>query len=96
LANDALLTALHPPLENVLQTVCQKLQEDSGTGGFDLSPLPPLENSSSSHCIFSIGLMDELQGFRIQSRNADAPLRKYPVDPPILKTVLLKRPHLKL
>jgi hypothetical protein len=23
-------------VENVLQTVCRKLQEDSGTGGFDL------------------------------------------------------------
>jgi hypothetical protein len=37
LASDALLTTLHPLLENVLQTVCRKLQEDSGTGGFDLS-----------------------------------------------------------
>jgi hypothetical protein len=35
LASDALLTKLHPLLENVLQTVCRKLQEDSGTGGFD-------------------------------------------------------------
>jgi hypothetical protein len=35
LANDAFLTMLHPLLENVLQTVCRKLQEDSGTGGFD-------------------------------------------------------------
>jgi hypothetical protein len=35
LASDALLTTLHPLLENVLQTVCRKLQ-DSGTGGFDL------------------------------------------------------------
>jgi hypothetical protein len=34
LASDALLTTLHPLLENVLQTVCSKLQEDSGTGGF--------------------------------------------------------------
>jgi hypothetical protein len=34
--SDALLTTLHPLLENVLQTVCRKLQEDSGTGGFDL------------------------------------------------------------
>jgi hypothetical protein len=32
LASDALHTTLHP-----LQTVCLKLQEDSGTGGFDLS-----------------------------------------------------------
>jgi hypothetical protein len=34
--SDALLTTLHPLLENVLQTVCRKLQEDSGAGGFDL------------------------------------------------------------
>jgi hypothetical protein len=36
LASDALLTTLHPFLENVLHTACRKLQEDSGTGGFDL------------------------------------------------------------
>jgi hypothetical protein len=63
LASDALLTTLHPLLENVLQTVCRKLQ-GSGTGGFDLlttpKSLPPLENLSSSSCIVSIGLMDEL------------------------------------
>jgi hypothetical protein len=35
--SDALLTTLHPLLENVLQTVCRKLQEDSGTGDFDIS-----------------------------------------------------------
>jgi hypothetical protein len=34
LASDALLTTLHPLLENMLQTVCRKLQEDIGTGGF--------------------------------------------------------------
>jgi hypothetical protein len=37
LASDALLNTLHPLLENVLQTVCRKLREDSGTGGFELS-----------------------------------------------------------
>jgi hypothetical protein len=36
LASDALLAALHPLLGNVLQTVCRKLQKDSGTGDFDL------------------------------------------------------------
>jgi hypothetical protein len=36
LASDALLTTLHPFLENVLQTVYCKVQEDSGTGSFDL------------------------------------------------------------
>jgi hypothetical protein len=35
LASDALLTTLHPLLENFLPTVCRKLQEDSGTGGFE-------------------------------------------------------------
>jgi hypothetical protein len=65
LASDALLTTLHPLLENVLQTVCCKLQEDSGTGDFDVRPsvskaFPPLENSSSSHCIVYIDLMDDL------------------------------------
>jgi hypothetical protein len=71
LACDALLTTLHLLLENVLQTVCRKLQEDSGTGAaamrsifhirFSVSKaFPSLENRSSSHCIVSIGLMDEL------------------------------------
>jgi hypothetical protein len=36
LGSDALLKTLHPLLKNVLQTVCRKLQEDSGTGDFDL------------------------------------------------------------
>jgi hypothetical protein len=35
LASDALLTTLHPLFENVLQIVCRKPQEDSGTGGFE-------------------------------------------------------------
>jgi hypothetical protein len=32
LASDALLTTLYPLVENVLKTVCRKLQDDSGTG----------------------------------------------------------------
>jgi hypothetical protein len=36
LASNALLKTLHPLLENVLQIVCRKLQEDSETGDFDL------------------------------------------------------------
>jgi hypothetical protein len=44
LTSDALLTTLHPLLENMLKTVCRKLQEDSGTGGFDLgAPISWLE-----------------------------------------------------
>jgi hypothetical protein len=59
------LTTLHPLLENVLQTTYRKLQEDSGTGDFDVrvsvsKALPPLENRSSYHCIVSTDLMDEL------------------------------------
>jgi hypothetical protein len=34
LASDALLTTLHPLLENMLQTASRKIQENSGTGGF--------------------------------------------------------------
>jgi hypothetical protein len=37
LASDAFLTTLHPLLENVLQTVCRMLQENSETDGLDLS-----------------------------------------------------------
>jgi hypothetical protein len=49
-------------------------------GRFSVSKaLPPLENRRSSHCIVS--MLDELQGFKIQYRNADAPLRKYLVAP---------------
>jgi hypothetical protein len=54
LASDVLLTTLHPLLENVLQTVCRKFQEDSGTGCLELSfrfsvskELPSPENRSS-------------------------------------------------
>jgi hypothetical protein len=46
LESDALLTTLHPLLENVLQTVCRKLQEDSGAGSFDLgAPFSWMEKS---------------------------------------------------
>jgi hypothetical protein len=39
LASDALLTTFHPLLENALQIVRRRLQEDSGTGGFLTSEL---------------------------------------------------------
>jgi hypothetical protein len=50
-----------------------------------------LKNRSLSHCIVSIGLIDELQGFRIQSRNADAPLRtlRHPKKGSFKTTVIL-------
>jgi hypothetical protein len=71
LASNELLTTIHPLLENMLQTIYHKLQEDSVTGTaatrfifhvhFSVSKaLPPLESHSSSHCFVSIGLMDEL------------------------------------
>jgi hypothetical protein len=44
LAGDAFLTTFHPLLENVLQAVCHKLSEDSGTDGFDIgAPFSYLE-----------------------------------------------------
>jgi hypothetical protein len=39
LASDELFTTLQPLLENVLQTVSRKLQEDIGTGDFLASVL---------------------------------------------------------
>jgi hypothetical protein len=67
LASDALLTTLHQLLENVLQTVCESFRRIVEQAGltfhirFSVSKaLPPLENRSSSHSTFSIGLMDEL------------------------------------
>jgi hypothetical protein len=99
LASDALLTTLHPLLENVLQTVCRKLQDDSGTGGFDFWSLLAL----SSLFIVSLHRLHRLDGWLvgflshflqaehiIQSRNA--PLREYLSCSGILKRVLLKRP----
>jgi hypothetical protein len=66
-ASDALLTKLHPLLENVLQTVCRKLQEDSGTGGFLTSELTfhgwKSPEIAWGRDLDSIGLMDELWGF---------------------------------
>jgi hypothetical protein len=68
----ALLKTLHPLLENMLQTIFRKLQENSGIGGFDLlitskflaSELP-FHGWKGSEIAWgrdldSIGLMDEL------------------------------------
>jgi hypothetical protein len=65
LASNALLTTLHPLLENLLQTVYSKLQEDSGTGAFLASELYFRGwKSQESHGVRSgihvLGLIDEL------------------------------------
>jgi hypothetical protein len=64
LANDVLLKTLHPLLENVLQTICRKLQEDNGTGGLLASELLFLRSEKPRNCmgrdLNSIGLMDKL------------------------------------
>jgi hypothetical protein len=60
LASDALLTTLHPLLENVLQTVCRKLQEDSGTGG---APFPWLEKLRNRTARDLDCMADVLMGF---------------------------------
>jgi hypothetical protein len=44
----------------VLQTVCRKLQENSGTGGFLASELPFHGWKCPGRDLDSIGLMDEL------------------------------------
>jgi hypothetical protein len=49
LASDALLTMLHLLLKNVLQTVCRKLQEDSGTDDFLASELFMVGNAQKLH-----------------------------------------------
>jgi hypothetical protein len=49
LASDTILTTLHPLLENVLHTICRKLQEDSGTGGFDPEVLFIVGKGQKSH-----------------------------------------------
>jgi hypothetical protein len=86
LASDALLTTLIPLLENVLQTVCRKLQEDCGTGGFELgAPFPWLKKPRNrmgaryglygecSSGVPPISVSASIAAF--QSRNADAPLK---------------------
>jgi hypothetical protein len=67
LASDALLTTLHPFLENMLETLRRKLKRIMEQAvltfhvRFSVSKaLPPFENRSSSHCIVSTGFMDKL------------------------------------
>jgi hypothetical protein len=58
LVSSALLTMLHPLPKNVLQTICHKLQEDSGTGGFlSRSSLFMVGKAQNSHGVRS-GLYD--------------------------------------
>jgi hypothetical protein len=81
LASGALLTTLHPLVENVLQTVCCKLQEDSGTGGFDLgAPFSWLEKPGNCmerdlNCMAVRPISASSSIATSKSRNADAPLR---------------------
>jgi hypothetical protein len=57
LTRDALLTTLHPLLENMLQAVCHKLQDDSGTGSFDLLITSKFLAWS---CLFMVGKAQKL------------------------------------
>jgi hypothetical protein len=86
LASEALLTTLHPLLENVLQTVCRKLQDDSGAGGFDLgatfSWLEKPRNRMGRDLDCRTDVLMGIHRFRrahplhtFELRNADAPLR---------------------
>jgi hypothetical protein len=68
--SDALLTTLHPLLENVLQTVFGKLEEDSGTGDFDLgTPFLWLEKPRNRMGLYLDCMADVLMGFH-RSRGA--------------------------
>jgi hypothetical protein len=94
LAIDALLTTLYLLLENVLQTVCRKLQEDPLSSHFMVG------KSQKSNGARSVLYGECSNGFppihffqaehRIQSRNADAPLRKCLVAPPSWKGFFFK------
>jgi hypothetical protein len=64
LASNALPTTLHSLLENVQQTVCLKLQEDSGAGGFDFgAPFSWLEKPINRMKRDPNSMEDVLMGF---------------------------------
>jgi hypothetical protein len=82
----SLPTALHALLENVLQTVCCKLQKDSGTGGFLASELPfhgsKAQKSDGARSGLSGGCFNGVPPISVsasiatfQSNNTDAPPR---------------------
>jgi hypothetical protein len=74
LASYAFLTTLYTLLENVLQTVCRKLQEDSGTRKAQKSR--GARSGLYGECsngVPPISVRASIATF--QSRNADAPLR---------------------
>jgi hypothetical protein len=87
LESDTLLTTLHPLLENVLQTVCRKLQEDSGAEqavltselSFHGRKRPKIAEAISglyggcSNGGLPISVSPSIATF--QTHNADAPLR---------------------
>jgi hypothetical protein len=64
LASTALLTTIYPILENVMQTVSCKVQEDSGAGGFDFgAPFSWLEKPRNSMKQDLNCMTDVLMGF---------------------------------
>jgi hypothetical protein len=86
LESDVLLTTLHPLLENMLQTICHKLQEDGEAGGFDLrAPFFTIGKTQKSHRAISglygrrsngvppISVSASIATFQLC--NTDAPLR---------------------
>jgi hypothetical protein len=79
LASDALLTTLHPLLENVLQRVCRKLKEERRSSVFMVGKAQKSHGTRSglyggcSDGVPPISVTASIATF--QSRNADAPLR---------------------
>jgi hypothetical protein len=99
LASDALLTTLHPLLENMLQTVCRKLQEDSGTGGLDFSCLLLCLYSASTTWkprLVSLRRLHRLDGWVVWFQNSILQrwrsTKEIPSCSAVLKMVLLKWP----
>jgi hypothetical protein len=86
LASDALPTTLHPLLEDVLQTICRKLQEEPWSSLFMVGKAKKSHGARSGlygGCSNGVSPIHFYQAeHRIQPRNADALLKKYLVAPP--------------
>jgi hypothetical protein len=75
LASDKFLTTFHPLLENVLQIICRKLQEDGETGDFDLgAPFSLLEKPRNRMGRDLDSMADVLMGFHRSRRAHPMPL----------------------
>jgi hypothetical protein len=95
LASDALLTTLHPVLENVLQTVCRKLQEQAvsclGTP-FSWLEKPRNRMGRDLDCIADVLIGIHLPTFSKPNTEFNSATKEISSCSAVLKRVLLKRP----